>query len=119
MQAEDHSPVYSTFTSKSLSVQQMNQILSYKLEFLKCPNNSVVKPGVTFEQDYVFINDGEIEWPSDTYFIFAGTDNALMLPEEIQIGTVAPNESIAITVVVTVPQDTQADRFSIDYEFRH
>lgn len=63
-------------------------MLSFKLESLRYTNNYRVAPGETFEQEYVFVNDGSTNWPSDTTFLFSGSSNPLMLPEEIEIGEV-------------------------------
>ena len=48
----------------------MQEWISFRLESLRYPNNMRASPGETFEQEYVFLNDGEVPWPSDTYFIF-------------------------------------------------
>jgi hypothetical protein len=58
-------------------------MLSFKLEKLKYLNKHKMRPGETIVQEYTFINDGIVEWPEDTYFIFSAYDNPLDLPEEI------------------------------------
>lgn len=74
----------------------MNQMLSFRIEKLKYHNNFRLAPGEVVEQEFVFMNDGQLKWPYDTYFIFAGRENTLDVPEEIYIGEVAPFESIGI-----------------------
>ena len=97
----------------------MNQMLSFRIERLKYHNNFQVAPGETIEQEFVFINDGNLKWPYDTYFIFAGRENKLSVPEEIYIGEVDSLESIGIQIQIKVPEDADEDRYSIEYEFRH
>ena len=94
-------------------------MLSFRIERLKYHNNFQVAPGETIEQEFVFINDGNLKWPYDTYFIFAGRENKLSVPEEIYIGEVDSFESIGIQISIKVPEDAAEDRYSIEYEFRH
>lgn len=65
------------------------------------------------------MNDGQFEWPHDTYFIFSGHKNQLNVPEEIFIGEVPALESIGIQIQIKVPEDALEDRYCIEYEFRH
>jgi len=76
------------------------ELISYRLESLRHPNNKRAQLGETFEQEYVFLNDGQVPWPSDTYFIFSGRENPLDLPEEIMIGEVIPGETIGIQIFI-------------------
>ena len=82
--------------SKEQSFVAIQELISYRLLSLCLPNNYKAVPGETLEQEYVFMNDGNIAWPADTHFIYTGRDNPLDLPEEIMIGEVLPNETIGI-----------------------
>ena len=65
------------------------------------------------------MNDGQLKWPYDTYFIFSGRENQLNVPEEIYIGDVASFESIGIQIQIKIPTDAVQDRYTIEYDFRH
>ena len=94
--------------------------MSYSLVSLGFQNNYIAAPGENFEQEFVFVNDGNIPWPSDTFFIFTGPDNPLELPEEIAIGEVNPGDTVAIKIDITVPgPECDHDRFQLEYELRH
>ena len=50
-------------------------MLSFRVQRLRYQNNFQLAPGETIEQEYVFMNDGQLKWPHDTYFIFSGREN--------------------------------------------
>lgn len=85
------------------SAQQEHYMLSFRLESLKIQNNYRAALGETFEQEYIFYNDGQLDWPADTYLIFCGAQNSCNLEEEIKIGVVPVGESIGIQMLITVP----------------
>ena len=94
--------------------------MSYSLISLGFQNNYRVEPGENFEQKFVFVNDGNISWPSDTFLVFTGPDNPLELPEEIAIGEVNPGDTVTIQIQITIPgPECDHDRFQLEYELRH
>ena len=102
-----------------VSASQKHLMLSFRLQNLKVQNNYRASLGETFEQEYIFLNDGQLDWPEDTFLIFSGVQNSFNLEEEIVIGHVPKGESISIQMLITVPTDFEAERFSVEYEFRH
>ena len=107
-------------SNKSIqSHSQLSEMLSFKLESLRYQNNYRASPGQTFEQEYVFVNDGTVPWPNDTTFLFSVTHNPLMLPEEISIGEVIEDEVICIQIMISLPKNVKHERYFVEYEFRH
>ena len=97
IESQDYS-IYQEKAEKSegMPVSLMQSMLSFKLTGLKYGNNHVVALGETIVQEFSFVNDGQLEWPKDTYFILCAPSNPLDLPEEIHIGALPRHEQIII-----------------------
>lgn len=94
-------------------------LLSFKLESLTYSNRYKMLPGESIDQQFLISNDGKVDWPIDTCFVFSGHENHMNAPEEIEIGPTPQGQDIQIEFRVTMPEEVKQERFIVEYEFRH
>ena len=75
-----------------------------RLMSIKYPNSYLMKRGQRIEQELIIQNDGECDWPSDTFLIFSGYQNQLKVVEELELGAIAPKSCTEIRIPIQMPK---------------
>lgn len=61
-----------------------------RLMSIKYPNSYPMRLGERIEQELIIQNDGDCDWPEDTFLVFSGAQNHLKVVEELELGPIAP-----------------------------